>query len=225
MLDTILEQHCERDIIHEIGSPMLLQALLESVPIVPEFRQRLNNGQMLVADFKSYDLPCGAEGRFYYASVTDLVTVMATDPDESIQRAIDNANNSQKLIAFDLMACPDDDRKVKRARELAALGASLVICHTQWSEQRTGKNPTALIEQVCQQLKNSSTQVIVTGDFVPTDVKELKPYVEQNQIFALVVGSAVTRSQDPNAAIAQFLTEINKLAPCPDKTAEEFLLP
>lgn len=221
MLDTILEQHGDRDIIHEIGRPTLLQAFLEGETIVSKFRQRLDNDQTLVANFKGYDLPCSAEGRFYYDSVTDLVTVMATAPNAAIQKTIDSANTHQNLVAFDLMVCPDDDWKVKRAQELADLGAGLVSCHTEWSEQGTGNTPTALIEKVCQQLKNSSTQVIVTGDFKPSNVKGLKPYVEQNQIFAIAVGSAITSSQDPNVAIAQFLTEINKLVPCPCAKVKE----
>ena len=55
MLDTILEQHSNHDIIHEIGRPTLLKALFEGVPIVSEFRQRLNNYHTIVADFKGYD--------------------------------------------------------------------------------------------------------------------------------------------------------------------------
>lgn len=57
MLDTILSKHPDRDIIHEIGRPTLLQAALEGVSIVYEFRKRLINNQMLVADFKGYDVP------------------------------------------------------------------------------------------------------------------------------------------------------------------------
>lgn len=213
MLNTILEEHSNHDIIHEIGRRTLLQGLLEGVPIIPEFRQRLNYYQTIAVDFRAYGVPYGAEGRFYYASLTDLVTVMATAPNEVIQEAIQEANIDQKLVAFDLMTCLDDDWTVKRAQELADLGASLVSCHTGWSEQATGKNPTALIGKVCQQLKNSSTQVIAMGGFKPSNIKDLKPYVEQNQIFAIAVGSAITRSKDPNITIAQFLTEINALVP------------
>lgn len=223
MLDTILEQHSNHDIIHEICRPTLLQALFEGVPIVSEFRQRLNNYQTIVADFKGYDVPYGAEGRFYYASLTDLVTVMATASNKAIQDAIQEAKIDQKLVTFDLMTCLDDDWKVKRAQELANLGARLVSCHTGWSEASTGKNSTALIGKVCQQLKNSSTQVIATGGIKPSNVKDLRPYVEQGQIFAIAVGSAITRSQDPNGMIAQFLTEINDLAPC--ATVKEFATP
>lgn len=214
MLDTILKQHPNRDIIHEIGRPTLLQAALEGVLIVSEFRQRLDNYQTIVADFKGYDVPYSAAGRFYYASLTNLVTVMATAPNEAIQDAIQEANTDQKLVAFDLMTCLDDDWKVKRAQELADLGASLVNCHTGWSEPSTGKTSTTLLGKVCQQLKNSSTQVIATGGFKPSNIKDLKPYVEQNQIFAIAVGSVITRSKDPNVMIAQFLTEINELVPC-----------
>lgn len=213
MLDTILKQHPNRDIIHEIGRLTLLQATLEGVGIISEFRQRLDNYQTLVADFIEYDVPYGAEGRAYYTG-TDLVTVMATAPDEVIQEAINSANTDQKRVAFDLMACLDDDWKVKRAQELADLGASLISCHTGWSEPLTGKPSTALIRKVCQQLKNSSTQIIAIGDFQPSNVEDLKPYVEQDQIFAIAVGSAITRSKAPNVTIAQFLTEINELVPC-----------
>jgi 3-keto-L-gulonate-6-phosphate decarboxylase len=223
MLDTILKQHSNHDIIHEIGRPTLLQAASEGVPIISEFRQRLDNNQTIVADFKGYDIPYRAEGRFYYASLTDLVTVMATAPNQVIQDAIQEANTDQKRVAFDLMTCLDDDWKVKRAQELADLGARLVSCHTRWSEPATGKTSTALIGKVCQQLKNSSTQVIATGSFKPSNIKDLKPYIEQNQIFAIAVGSAITRSKDPNVMIAQFLTEINELVPW--ATLKEFDTP
>lgn len=217
MLDTILKQHPNHDIIHEIGRLTLLQATLEEVPIISEFRQRLDNDQTLVADFIEYDIPYGAEGRSYWRSYytgTDLVTVMATVPDEVIQEAINSANTDQKRVAFDLMPCHDDDWKVQRAQELADLGASLISCHTGWSEPATGKTSTALIGKVCQQLKNSATQVIAIGGFKPSNVKDLKPYVEQNQIFAIALSSAITRSKDPNAVIAQCLAEVNDLVPC-----------
>jgi 3-hexulose-6-phosphate synthase len=107
------------------------------------------------------------------------------------------------------MACLDDDWKVKRAQELADMGASLVSCHTGWSEQAAGKNPYVLIRKVCQQLKYTSTQVIAMGGLKPSNIKDLKPYVEQ--IFAIAVGSAITRSNDPNDAIAQFQLEIARL--------------
>lgn len=209
MLDTILEKHPERDIIHEIGRPTLLHAALEGVSIVSEFRKRLNNNQMLVVDFKGFDVPYIAEGQFYYAAGTDLVTVMAAAPNEAITEAINGANIHHKRVAFDLMSCQDDDWKVKRSQELANLGASLVSCHTGWSEQAAGKNPYLLIGKVCQQLKYTSTQVIAMGGLKPSNIKDLKPYVEQ--IFAIAVGSAITRSNDPNLAIAQFQHEINQL--------------
>lgn len=167
----------------------------------------MSSNVRIVADFKGYDVPYGAEGRFYYASLTNLVTVMAIAPNEVIQEA----NIDQKLVAFDLMSWVNDDWKLKRAQELADLGASLVSCHTGWSKRAAGKLPTALIRKVCQRLKNSLTQVIVRGSFKLSNIKYLKPYIEQDQIFAIAVGSVITRSKNPNIMIAQFLTEINKL--------------
>ena len=218
MLDTILKQHSNRDIIHEIGRSTLLQALLEGFPIVAKFRQQLNNYQTIVADFRGYDVPHNAERRLYHASLTDIsltdmVTVMANAPTETIRSAIFKADIEQKLVVFDLMSCFHDDWKVLRAQELADLGANLVSCHVGWTKQASRNSSTTLIDKVCSQLKNSSTRLIIRGDFKPSDVKNLKPYVEQNQIFAIVVGKAITRSKDPNVAIAQFFTEINTLVP------------
>jgi len=76
MLDTILEKHPDDNIIHEIGRPTLLHAALEGFPSFLEFRKRLNNHQMLVADFR-LDVPYSAEGNYYYAAEVDLITVMA----------------------------------------------------------------------------------------------------------------------------------------------------
>lgn len=134
---------------------------------------------------------------------------MATAPNEAIREAINGANTDQKRVAFDLMACLDDDWKVKIAQELADMGASLVSCHTGWSEQAAGKTPNVLIGKVCQQLKYSSTQVIAMGGLNVSYLKDLKPYVEQ--IFAIAVGSAITRSKDPNVAIAQLQLEMSQL--------------
>lgn len=209
MLDTILEKHPDKDIIHEIGRPTLLHAALEGFPIVTEFRKRLSNNQMLVADFKGFDVPYIAEGQYYYAAGTDLVTVMAAAPNEAIIEAINGANNHHKKVAFDLMTYQEDEWKVKRAQELAYFGANLVSCHTGWSEQAAGKNPLALIQKVCEQLKDTSTQIIPMGGLKPSNIKDLKPYAEQ--IFAIAIGSAITRSNDPNAAIAQFKVEIARL--------------
>jgi hypothetical protein len=55
MLDTILPRHPEPYIIHAIGRPIIINAALAGVPIVAAFRQRLTNGQSLVADFKGFD--------------------------------------------------------------------------------------------------------------------------------------------------------------------------
>lgn len=209
MLDTILAKHSDTNIIHEIGRPTLLHAALEGFPIVTEFRKRLHNRQMLVADFKGFDVPYSAEGNYYYAAGVDLITVMAAAPNEAIIEAIDGANADRKLVAFDLMTYQDENWQVIRARELARLGASLISCHTGWNEQAAGKNPLTLVEQVCQQLKYTSTKVIPMGGLQPSNIKELKPYAEQ--IFAIAVGSAITRSEDPNAAIAQFQLEIERL--------------
>jgi 3-hexulose-6-phosphate synthase len=211
MLDTILAAHPEPDIIHEIGRPTLINAALQGVPIVAEFRKRLSNGQTLVADFKGYDVPYVAEGKHYHAAGADMTTVMAMAPDEAIQEAIDGAKVDSKLVAFDLMTYLDDDFKARRARELVQMGAKLLSCHTGWSEQSAGKTPEALIGRVCDELHGTAAQVIAMGGMKPDDVERLQKYVDRGQIFAIVAGSSITRSKDPNATIDRFQGELARL--------------
>lgn len=210
MLDTILARHPHSNIIHEIGRPTLIHAALEGVAIVSEFRQRLSNNQILVADFKGYDIPYIAEGKFYYAAGTDLITVMATAPNEAIQEALDGANSDRKMVAFDLMSYLNDDSKVKRAKELVEMGANLISCHTGWSEQAAGKTPDALLKKVSQELKHTEAKIIAMGGLKPEKIKNLSNYIESEKLFAIVAGSAITRSPDPNAVVAQFLEELSK---------------
>lgn len=211
MLDTILHEHPDTDIIHEIGRPTLINAAREGVAIVSEFRTRLDNGQMLVCDFKGFDVPYLAEAKTYYAAGADLVTVMAMAPDEAIREAVDGALADGKQVAFDLMTYLDDDFKAQRALELSCMGAKLISCHTGWSEQAAGKTPDALIEKVCSELKDTSARVIAMGGLSPSNVQRLRPHAEAGRLFAIVSGSAITRSADPNGVVAEFLEAIAEL--------------
>ena len=212
MLDTIVERNPDPEIIHEIGRPTLLNAVLEGVPIVSEFRKRLTNGQTLVADFKGFDVPYLAEAKYYYAAGADLVTVMATAPDEAISEAVEGAQADGKLVAFDLMSHQDDAAKADRARQIVADGAKLISCHTGWSEQATGKSPQALLTLVYTALRETDAQLIAMGGLKPTDVPRLAPYAATGHLFAVVAGSAITRADDPNAVIEAFQHELARLA-------------
>ncbi len=214
-LDAVLARHPDGDIIHEMGRPTILNAALVGVPIVSEFRARLCNGQLLVADFKGYDVPYSAEGRYYYAAGTDMITVMATAPDEAIQEAVDGAQAEHKLVAFDLMSHQDERSKAKRATALVGMGAELISCHTGWNEQAAGKKPDALLDQVHHALRDSPARIIAMGGLTPDSVPRLRPYAEEGKLFAIVAGSAITRSDNPHATIDKFLTEIAKLPALP----------
>jgi 3-keto-L-gulonate-6-phosphate decarboxylase len=214
-LDAVLARHPDRSIIHEIGRPTILNAALEGVPIVAEFRARLRNGQLLVADFKGYDVPYSAEGRYYYAAGTDMITVMATAPDEAIQEAIVGARREHKLVAFDLMSHHDDRSKAKRAEALVEMGAKLISCHTGWNEQAAGKKPDALLDRVHHTLRHTPARMIAMGGLTPDSVPRLRPYAEEGNLFAIVAGSAITRSDNPHAVIDNFLNEIAKLPSLP----------
>ena len=217
MLESILARYDEEDIIHEIGRPTVINAALEGVPIVHEFRSRLTKGQTLVCDFKGFDVPYLAEAKTYYQAGADIVTVMGMAPDEAVREAVDGAAVDDKQVAFDLMTYLDDYFKAERARQLVQLGAKLISCHTGWSEQARGKTPDALVELVCDLLSDTDAQVIAMGGLKPANVQRLARHCETGRVYAIVSGSAITRSAEPNAVIEQFLEAISELPEAPKR--------
>jgi 3-keto-L-gulonate-6-phosphate decarboxylase len=91
------------------------------------------------------------------------------------------------------------------------MGAELISCHTGWNEQAAGKKPDALLDQVHHALRNTHARIIAMGGLTPDSVSRLRPFAEEGKLFAIVAGSAITRSNDPPATVDKFLTEIAKL--------------
>jgi len=211
ILDRIVRERPEPQIIHEIGRPTLLNAALGGCRIVQEFRARLTRGQTLVADFKGYDVPYSAEGKFYFQAGVDLITVMATAPNEAIDEAVAGARESGGNVAFDLMSYLPVHAMARRAGELAARGAQLISCHTGWSEQAAGKSSHELLDAAFQSIKTTRAQLIAMGGLTPADVPRLRRYASADKLFAVVAGASITRSQDPARTAAQFQDEIDKL--------------
>ncbi|GLW04784.1 orotidine 5'-phosphate decarboxylase / HUMPS family protein [Streptomyces lavendulae] len=208
-LDRILTRHPDRDIIHEIGRPTVLAAALQGFPIVREFRTRLDGGQQLVAGIKGYDVPYSAEASEYYKAGVDLVTVMATAPDEAIIEAVNGARNDSRLVAFDLMSHRNDASKVARAIQLVDMGAKLISCHTGWNEQAAGKTPHCLIGQLGEALEgHPDVCMIAMGGLAPESVFELAQLPSFSRIYAIVGGSSITRSGDPASVVQAFLDNL-----------------
>ncbi|MGW2188598.1 orotidine 5'-phosphate decarboxylase / HUMPS family protein [Streptomyces sp. NPDC001719] len=212
VLDKIVAAHPDPGIIHEIGRPTLMNAVLEGFPIVREFRRRLSAGQLVVADFKGFDVPYSAEGQFYYRHGVGMITVMASAPDEAIDEAVAGAREARAAVAFDLMSHQSDAAKALRARALAGRGAQLVSCHTGWNEQAAGKQPDELLERVFAEIRGTDTQMVAMGGITPERVRRLRPYAEAGALFAVVAGAAITRADDPAAVTKRFLEEITALA-------------
>jgi 3-hexulose-6-phosphate synthase len=166
-----------------------------------------------VADFKGYDVPYSAEGRFYFEAGTDLITVMGSAPDEAIREAVDGARKHGKAVAFDLMSYEDDQAKAHRAKPLADMGAELISCHTGWNEQAAGKTPDALLERVHQALSGTAAQMVAMGGLTPQNVSQLGQYADTGKLFAVVSGSAITRHPEPSSVVAAFLDELSRLEP------------
>jgi len=105
----------------EVGTPLILFAGIEAVrSIATAFPDR-----KIMADMKLVD----GTGKYVVAAAqrgASMVSVCAVASDASIRAAVVGARASGTQLVADLYACPDP---VRRAKEVAALGADIVYLH------------------------------------------------------------------------------------------------
>ena len=77
-------------------------------------------------------------------------------------------------------------------------GRQLISCHTVWNEQAAGKKPNVLLDQVHHTLRHARARIIAMGGLIPDSVPGLRAYAKEGKLFAIVTGSAITRSDNPS---------------------------
>jgi 3-keto-L-gulonate-6-phosphate decarboxylase len=110
------------------------------------------------------------------------------------------------------MSYQDDQERVRRAGQLAEMCAELISCHVGWSEQAAGKTADALLDQVHRVLRGTGAKIIAMGGLRPGSVAELRRYVDEDSLFAIVAGSSITRSGDPAGVVDAFQDEVRKIS-------------
>ena len=120
-LDIVDQVYPSVDIV-ELGTPLILS---EGLRVVEEIKSRFPDREYLV-DLKlmdgGYNISAAA-----FARGADIVTVLAQADDETISRAMDAARERNKSVMVDMM---NEDHLVARAREVEALGVSMICVHT-----------------------------------------------------------------------------------------------
>lgn len=171
----------------EIGTPLIkAEGVRRAVTIT---RNRFPEA-IILADMKTADV--GAlEVELAANSGADIVTVLGTADDEVIKSAINKAQELGVAIEIDMIGHRDPINRIKRIKEL---GADIVGLHIGIDVQRqrgfTAEAIGSLIKTAKQVFKGP---IAIAGGLKPHNI----PYLIELGAEIIVIGSAITKSQDP----------------------------
>jgi 3-hexulose-6-phosphate synthase/6-phospho-3-hexuloisomerase len=170
----------------EAGTPLIKS---EGMEIVRRLRREFP-GKTIVADLKTMDV--GAmETDMAVKSGADIVVIMGVSSDSTISEAAKAAAKYGAKVMVDLMGAQDP---VKRAKEVAKLGAAYVCMHLAVDEQMSG----VTAEKLASMIKKMPIGVAVAGGITSKSAAELAKAGAE----IIIVGGAITKSADVKKATA-----------------------
>jgi 3-hexulose-6-phosphate synthase / 6-phospho-3-hexuloisomerase len=169
----------------EAGTPLIKS---EGLDAVRELKKRFP-GKTIVADMKIMDA-----GRIEVEAAAKagavIIDVLGTATDATIEECIQAGKNYGARIVVDLIAVPDP---AARAKQVEALGADFVTVHVAIDEQMRGRDPFATLYAVSQAVK---VPVGVAGGIN----SETAAQAVAHGASYVIVGGAITKATDPEAA-------------------------
>jgi 3-hexulose-6-phosphate synthase/6-phospho-3-hexuloisomerase len=184
----------------EIGTPLIKS---EGLDAVRELKKRFP-GKTIVADMKIMDA-----GRIEVESAAKagaaVIDVLGTATDATIEECIQAGKNYGAHIVVDLIAVKDP---VERARQVEALGADFITVHVAIDEQMRGQDPFATLYAVSQAVK---IPVGVAGGIN----SETAAQAVAHGASYVIVGGAITKAKDPEAATRDMRTALDEGAVIP----------
>lgn len=151
---------------------------------------------LLLADVKTCD---EGEYEFYqgYAQGFDILTVMGSSATETLEKCYQVSLDYGKTMLIDLLECSDE-----KISEIANFKHAIYCLHT--SVDKGGSlNPAAEIRR----FRNKFPQIeriSIAGGITLNSIKQIK----KEKVECAIVGSAITKAKDPEAALKQFNEEI-----------------
>ncbi len=191
----------------EVGTPLLKS---EGMEAVRAFKRALK-GKVVVADMKTADVG-GGEVELAAKAGAGVVHVLGSAHDETIRDAVRAGRKYGCMIAIDLMGIGD---KVKRAKEVEAMGVHHVSVHVGVDEQMVGLSPVKMVRRVAEAV---SIPVAAAGGLN----SETAPEVSKAGATIIIVGGAITKAEDPKAATAKILRALRTGKALPTKLFRKY---
>lgn len=172
----------------EIGTPVVINEGLHAVKAVKEAFPNLK----VLADLKIMDA-AGYEVMKASEAGADIITILGTAEDMSIQGAVEEAEKQGKKILVDMIAVKD---LAARAKEVDALGVDYICVHTGYDLQAVGKNSFEDLQTIKSVVKNAKTAIAggIKLETLPEVIKVNPDLV--------IVGGGITGQADKKAAAA-----------------------
>lgn len=173
----------------EIGTPVVINEGLKAVKEVKAVFPHLT----VLADLKIMDA-AGYEVSQASEAGADIITILGTAEDESIQGAVEEAKKLGKQILVDMIAVKDI---AARAKELDEFGVDYICVHTGYDLQAVGKNSFEDLKTIKNVVKNAKTAIAggIKLETLPEVIKEQPDLV--------IVGGGITGKEDKKAAAAK----------------------
>jgi len=192
----------------EAGTPLIKSEGMDSVR---EMKKALP-GTRIVADMKTVDT--GAmEVEMAANAGADIVAMLATSDNSTIEDALRAAHKYGVQIMMDLLTVPDP---VKRSRELDKLGVDYICVHVGIDQQMTGRDTIDLLKQIVTEV---NTPVAAAGGIDASSGAE----AVASGAAIVIVGGSVVRSADVTASARKIREAIDhaRISVRPRKSAEE----
>ena len=192
----------------EAGTPLIKSEGMDSVR---EMKKALP-GTRIVADMKTVDT--GAmEVEMAAKAGADIVAMLATSDNSTIEDALRAAHKYGVQIMMDLLTVPDP---VKRSRELDKLGVDYICVHVGIDQQMTGRDTIDLLKQIVTEV---DTPVAAAGGMDASSGAE----AIASGAAIVIVGGSVVRSADVTASARKIREAIDhaQISVRPRKSVEE----
>jgi len=169
----------------EAGTPLIKS---EGMNAVRELKKALP-GTKILADMKTVDT--GAmEVEMAAKAGANIVALLATSDDSTIEDALRAAREYGVEIMMDLLTVPNP---VERAKELESLGVDYICVHVGIDQQMVGKSTIDFLKEI---LKYVRTPVAAAGGI---DAESGREAIASGASI-VIVGGSVTRSPDVTAS-------------------------
>lgn len=177
----------------EAGTPLIKSEGISSIErLNQEFPENKIVGDMKIMDAGELEVILAGNAG------ADVITVLGTSDDKTIEEAVKAAEDLDVEIAVDLIAV---ENPTARTQELENLGVDYVIAHTGIDQQKEGKDPFRQFKSI---LSSTEIPIIIAGGL---NAKTAEKAAKMGASI-IIVGSEITKAKDPLLAATKIVESV-----------------